>query len=543
MFGRATAKQKAPKGLPATGELTPLTVPYKGLNARSPFAVMDGQYAISAINVTAEAFGMRSRKGYLEWANSIPGGTLIPVSTIMSYWPATAVANKIFAAKGNVIYNVTAGGTGPWVAELGVAGTSDYWTAINYQNIAGSFMTITNDNGGYSYYNGAAWATPTMGVGVGQIANVNPALFCHVAQWGKRLWFTEKNSTRAWYLPAENITGAATAFDFGSEFSKGGYLVMIVSWTIDGGNGMDDKLVAVGSNGDVVIYAGTDPATPDTFSKVGSFNCGPLPSGRRCASQDGGEVYILSQLGLVPLSKLLIATSISAEAQQHISYLVDPLITSFMKSYAYSAGWQLFSLPREELQLIGVPRASLTRNCEFLAYKVPTQAWSTVKDTTYAHMVTIGTTIYAGTTDGRVVKAYEGQLDNILIGQTTGNPIKCQVTPAYNPLGDKAGFQRRITMVRPSFLGAAAPVVSVKVLVDYSPAGALTVPSLPTIQDSQWNLGVWDTAKWGGLLAPIRKWLGCYGVGYAATPQIDYACAGDTLLTSIDFWTIPGGPL
>jgi len=64
---------------------------------------------------------------------------------------------------------------------------------------------------------------------------------------------------------------------------------------------------------------------------------------------------------------------------------------------------------------------------------------------------------------------------------------------------------------------------------------------LPIIVDSYWDIDKWDEARWAGLHEPIRNWLGVHGIGFVGTVQMDYRASGDTLLTSIDFWTQQGG--
>lgn len=554
---------------PQTGKLAPMLLPFRGINAQAPFAQMSREYGISLVNVLAESYGLRTRRGYTEYATNIPG--IVPVKTMLSYLPGSAAAStysavgptlteitgrffaskpsllgpppgKLFAAKGGFLYSVGAGGIGPWVAEPIVTGTSDYWTQTNFQNVAGTFLCITNDNGGYAIYNGAVWAVPTMGGGAGQIANVDPATFCFVFAWKKRLWFIQKDTSKAWYLPVGQITGAATEFDFGEQFKHGGALAALSSWTVDGGDGLDDKLVAVSYEGDVVLYSGIDPSSATDFQKVGSWYVGPLPVGRRAVTPDGGEVHILSQFGLTPLSKLISQESLEAEAQQHISYLIDPIITWLMQQFSNYNGWQVLPLPKEELIIIGLPPEATAGIPSYLAYKVTQKGWSVIQSTGYISFVNIGPLIYAGTLDGRVVRAFDGPVDNILLGAVEGTAISCQVTPSYQPLGTE-GLQKIISLVRPSFLCRVTPSLRVTVLPDYGTPKQVTLPTLPNVSESLWHTAAWNAAVWSGILSPIREWLGCSGLGFAATVQLDYVAGGDTVLTNIDFWVEQGGPL
>jgi hypothetical protein len=529
---------------------------------------MKPEYAISLVNVIAEAYGMRSRKGYTEWANNIPGSG--EIGTMLSYYPATAVpvpaalpaqmdvartmivsrASKagpppgtLFAARDNSLYDVTAGGPGPWTAEAVVNGGSPLWYGVNYQNVAGSFLVICNDAGGYAIYDGTDWAMPIAGDGTaGTISGVDPADLAFVTTWKKRLWFIENDSTRAYYLPVGQITGIVKEFDFGEQFKHGGKLAALASWTVDGGDGMDDHLVGVSSQGDVVIYKGNDPDIAEAFQVHGSWYVGPLPAGRRQVTAWGGDVHILSQFGMVPVSKLLTATSISAEAQMNLTHLIDPFIARLMQDYAGLRGWSILDGSKEELVLVGIPKEAAKFGGQFLAFKTTTQSWTRFSGTTYTHIINIGQLMYAGTTDGRVVRAFDGPLDNVLIGANAGQAIPCQVTPAYQSMGSPA-LQKRFILVRPSFLSTVTPKLTMQILTDYGAPKPPIVPTLPEILQSRWDEALWDQDVWSGIQEPIREWLGATGKGFAATAQLDYSCGGDTILTAIDFWTEEGGVL
>jgi hypothetical protein len=555
---------------PQVGNLTPLAIPARGLNARDALSVMGPEFAIQLENVIVEPYGLRTRKGYSEWATNVGPG--VPISTMMSYYPATASpaplavpasfglrsnlqrliveprvvdppppAGKLFAATGGSIFDVTLGGVGPWAPQAGVGGGSDFWTWLNFQNIAGAFLVACNNAGGYAIYNGAAWSVPVQGVGVGQIDHVNPALFCYVTAHMRRLWFIEKDATSAWYLPVDQITGAATEFDFGSQFKHGGALQELVSWTIDGGAGVNDYLVAISSQGDVVVYKGTDPNDPNDWSLVGVWYVGALAVGRRACVNTGGDVQILSHFGVTPLSLLLAAKELGTLEAKRTSYLISPLIARLMRDYSTLPGWAISVVPKEELLTIRVPTGALNVGGQFLVLKTLTAGWSVLRELPYADFVTVDYACFAGTTDGRVVRAFNGVLDNVRLASTIlGDPIQCRVTPAFQPMGTP-GQQKVFKLVRPTFLTTMTPSLVMQILTDYGPPRPAITPTLPTIEQSLWDQAKWNLNKWSGLQAPIKEWLGCHGVGFTATVQLDYRCGGDTLLASIDFWSEQGG--
>ena len=82
----------------------------------------------------------------------------------------------------------------------------------------------------------------------------------------------------------------------------GGYLVAAGTWTIDAGYGVDDNLVFITSNGEVIVYSGTDPSDITKFALVGVWRIGK-PVGKRCLMKYGGDMIILTYNGLYPLDR------------------------------------------------------------------------------------------------------------------------------------------------------------------------------------------------------------------------------------------------
>ena len=559
-----------PRAKPQTDKIHPVGIPFKGLNTVSPYGSMTEGDAISLNNVIVESYGLRTRKGYTAWATGFPDNT--PINSILNYYPSTYDANQsfklgslnyqdmaghmmvsprsalgpgpgtIFAAQGTKLYDVTAGGPGPWVAEVGVTGASDTWVGVNYQNVAGQFLLIANEAGGYAIYDGTSWFTPVAGIGPTNIDGVDPTKICWVTTWKERVWFFVKDSTVGYYLPPGQLTGKATAFDFGTQMDHGGSLSFLGGWTVDGGIGTDDYLVAIGSQGDVVIYKGTDPNDISSFALHGVWYSGPLPVGLRAVDGGGGDISILTQFGVVSVSNLLKVSTEAAQMKAHLSKNVDPLVAALMRDYSTLKGWQLITLAKEELTLVRAPPllTSYIQN-SFLAFKTTTEAWSVLSDLPYAHIVNTGSVAYAGTMFGTVVRAFDGSIDNVGLDGVGGNGIRCRVTPAYSALGSP-GLNKHIKMIRPFFIAVAAPYIEFTVLTNYEPPVSVFIPSI--VQGDFggiWDVSKWNIGKWGGGVTSIHYWYGCTGWGHAVTVQLDYTTGGDTVLMGLDYWLGVGG--
>ena len=584
---------------PQTGRLARVPLPVGGLNVRDAYEVMPPTDAVVLTNMLSGTYGLSTRKGYQEWATDLPG--LSNVGTIMSFYPSVAapsgvnngfassmaqnsmqlpfaqklanvaVGGKIFACTSKQIYDITAGGTGPWTPQAGLGVVdSDYWIWRNFQNAAGSFLVACNDEGAYCVYGGAGFsdgfsdgfrieasgfARIAEGEGFGNINGVNPDLFCYVMSWKRRLWFVEKDSTRAWYLPPEQLTGEVFQFDFGPMFRAGGHLVALANWTIDGGEGIDDYLVAFGSEGDVVIYKGYDPDSadvdPNAFMLHGIWYVGPLPAGRRQVDPYGGDVYVLSVQGLNQVSKLVPMSSLEPESIRRMSYKIDPLLNDLVQRTSEDKGWFLKAIPREQMTMIGSPEVLAGQGVQEFAYAVPTQAWSIFRElpiaciTTHANLVFGGTSEFGPDAGGKVFLMFDNTLDGVPLEPTAddaGKLIASSVIPAYSSYGT-VGMWHSVPMIRPMIVADVVPSYSVGLLTDFQyPEFRSTIP-IPPVGSSLWDQALWDQGKWTGSPRPIRKWVAVQGGGYACTCQIDMTSTGNTKLPAIDAWLQDGGPL
>lgn len=590
------------KALPRTGELKQGVLPTLGLNARDSYVDMSPADAVSLRNLISDVGGLKVRLGYQEWAANLPNN--LPVPTIMSYYPATAdqsgvtpllyptgkksamhekplrvavegieLGGQLFACTNFQIYDVTAGGEGPWVPETGVGTvTSDYWIWRNFQNAGGNFLLATNYDGSYIVYGGAGFSSGfdsgfavdgsgftriTQGEEVQQIQGVDPNLFAYVAVWKGRVWFVQKESTKAWYLPPAQVAGEAHLFDFGPQFRHGGHLVALANWTIDGGEGIDDYLVAVGSEGDVVIYKGYDPdaagENPDAFQLHGVWYIGPLPQGRRQVDPYGGDVYIFSAMGVKQVSKLVNPTDVLDQSGENISAKIDPTLTAIVDLLPTATNFYVKALPNENAFVVGTPEVLAGEGVVPYYYAIPKKAWSPLYAlpvefwATHDHLTFAGTNRTGLQLGGVVYLMFENQLDDVklnpLLPNAEGVFILSRMIPAYSDL-DSPGLWKNFPMVRPTLLASENPSFALSVLVDYAlpnQAPVFGTGGVPT--SSLWNEALWDVGVWAGAFKTVREWIATEGGGYSATIQIDFFSLGGTRVVTYDWWITPGGPL
>jgi len=244
--------------------------------------------ALFLFNMYPKEFGTAVRNGTKEWCEPVPLGD--GVKTIIPFNAAECECeiDKLFAVTNDGIYDISTEGGAPakvydWPAKTTRAG----WCSWHYYTtIAGSFLLVCDLENGYVVYDETAdtWAP-------GAVTGPDPGVTLDfVMVWKNRVWLVEQSSGRAWYLPVGQLTGDATAFTFGNKFKYGGYLKGLYNWTVDGGEGVDDYLVAVSEAGDRSSIKATTrrpPVTSGSRATGGSVKChvtggSRLPSAATC---------------------------------------------------------------------------------------------------------------------------------------------------------------------------------------------------------------------------------------------------------------------
>jgi hypothetical protein len=525
--------------------------PTNGINARDGIAAMGEQDAVLLVNWIPDTYGVRCRKGYQEWAKNFPS---TDVEAVFSYvgrttsFPGgsfltvpTSMPGFLFAATKDGIYNITTSTASPGLSKaLSGAANAGWIQTAMLGNTAGHFLLCTSETDGYLYFDGAAWTTVTLGGGAGQVSGKDPATFVQVLVHKKRAWFVERNSTNAWYLAADAITGAATQFDFGSQFKSGGQLSYLAKWTIDAGEGIDDFLVAVSSMGDVVVYKGTNPAVAADWTIVGTWNIGQVPVGRRAFTQFGGDLVLISADGIFPMSYVTRggADSLLLSGQEYASMIRQPLAQDLGSTFT-ARGWDVLLHPKERVLCINVPNYSGRTNFQY-CMSTSKKAWCYLHDIpVYCYGTSAGYS-FAGTKDGRVLLIFSGYFDNLLLGANSGNGISGAIVPAFSAF-EAPTVDKIFTMVRPTFQSVDTPNIVLGISVDYELAEPQGTPAFSPITQDVWDTGLWDIAVWGGATRIFKEWQGVGGVGFVGAASLSTLCVGDTTLVSLDYMMGGGG--
>ncbi len=471
-----------------------LAAPVGGLNTRDALGAMPDTDAVILQNYFPATTDVRARFGYTRWATGM--GSM--VETILAYSGGTT--DKLFSIAGGSVYNCTAGGA---VGAAELAGLSNSrWQYVNIATPGGNFIEMVNGTDAPVLYDGTTWSNPSItGVTASQLNNIN----VHK----NRLWFCQNGSLKAWYLPVQSVAGAVNALDLSSFAPHGGYLMAMGTWTMDAGYGIDDMAVFVTSNGDVLVYRGTDPSSASTWALVGVFYTGS-PIGRRCFTKYKGDLLLICQDGLAPLSAYLQSSRLNARAllTDKIQFTISNAVTQFGNNF----GWECLAFSGENMLILNVPYGTQTGQQQLVMNTI-SGAWGNFTNWNAACWELYQDRPYYGSY-GFLAKAWEGNTD-------AGDDIPFDGLQAFNSFGN-SGYLKRFTMIRPTLYCNGAPAVQGNMNLDYDTAPPTATFSITPTTYASWDgaTSTWDNALWGASLSVSRNWQGASGVGYVAAPRV-----------------------
>ena len=482
--------------------------PVGGWNARDSIANMEPLDAVQLINFFPTISNCVLRGGSTNWATGMTG----QVQTIMVYNGSTS--SKMFAAVGTPdlkFYDASTAGAATATTVTGL--TNAIWEYINITTTGGTYLYAVNGVDKPRLYDGTSWvaidaaSTPA-------ITGVTTTTLSNVTLFKNRLWFIQKDTLKAWYLPTSSVGGAAQALDLSSIAKFGGKLVDLDTWTIDAGYGVDDNLVFVTSNGEVIVYRGTDPASDATWALTGVWKLGS-PIGNRSMLKWGGDLLILTYDGLMPMAQSLQSSRLDPRVA--LSNKIQGAIVAATAAYSSSTvGWQVYYNARRNAVWINVPIAEGQQ--EQYVMNTITTSWAQFQGWTANVWETYNDNPYYGG-NGVVVRAW----DDTYVDNTSN--ISTNVFQAFNYF-DSRGVKKYFTRARPSIFTNGAPAIFVGINVDFNVDDTTAPISASASAVGLWDAGTWDSALWGSGLQITNNWQGVTGLGYCGSIQLKSASSG-----------------
>lgn len=494
--------------------------PVGGWNARDPLGAMDPKDAVILDNWFPKPSFCVVRSGFTDWATGIPG----TVESIMGYEAANGT-ETLFAASNNAgacaVYNVTSSGAVGAAVVTGL--TNARFQHVNFTTPGGSFLFLVNGADSARHWNGTVWTVPA-------ITGVTSSTLSDVTVHKSRLWFAQTNSLSLWYLPVNSVAGAAAEFPLGSIFRSGGSVAAIGNWTIDAGQGVDDHLVIVTTEGEVAVYKGSDPSVASLWYLVGVWQIG-TPVGRRCLTKYAGDLLILCKDGLLPLSDALQSTRVNNRVA--LTDKIQNAISEATTTYGSTFGWEVELYPPENMLIVNVPTSSTL--AEQYVMNTISRAWCKFTGWNARCWELFNDRLFFGTA-GKVCRAWDGTAD-------AGVSITAEALPAFNYFGARTQL-KQWQLVRPVLSVSAIPGVLLGLNTDFDTTPPSGVPSFSSTPNSLWNTAIWGSGIWAGPNNIRRDWQAVSGLGYCAAAHMKVTSSvAATEWASIDYVFQNGGVL
>jgi hypothetical protein len=309
---RQATSRKVQKGR-GTAQPFFFPAPVGGMNTRDPPALVPITEAWLMSGLYPAAAGLRLRPGYTEHTTGV---SPTAVETLMVYTNNSGT-ESMFAARGTAFYDVSVAGALGAAVVSGL--TNALWQYVNYTNSSGTaYLCAFNGTDSPRYWDGATWTAIT-GVSTPAITGLTTSTIISACVHQRRIFLVQVNSLKLWYLPIDSVGGAAKALELGGIAYKGGYIMAAESWTVDGGDGIDDLLVCYTSEGQVIAFSGTDPSSASTWVHTGTWDISE-PINRRSLYSYRGDVLIMSRAGIASLRRVMAGdTTASAMVTDKIS--------------------------------------------------------------------------------------------------------------------------------------------------------------------------------------------------------------------------------
>ena len=235
------------------------------------------------------------------------------------------------------------------------------------------------------------------------MTGVNTSVLSALWEHKSRLWAVQSGTLSAWYLPVDSRSGAATEFPLNGIFKKGGQLIFGATWSLDSGDGLDDVNLFVTDQGEIAVYQGTDPSSASTWALVGVYKIG-RPLGKNAFFQAGGDVAILTDDGIVPVSQAIKQDRAALQASA-LTYPIERRWRQAVRLYnGTDRAFEGLLWPQQAMLLVTVPVAAGEEPYSLIANS-RTGAWARYTGWDARCMALLGNRVFFGTSTGTILEA------------------------------------------------------------------------------------------------------------------------------------------
>lgn len=499
--GRKPVRQSAQT--PQVYKTVSIPAPSLGLIANTNLDTPKPGGAYLLENIIPTATGARLRRG--SERHAIVSTDESPVVSLFQY--VNGNAKYKFAATATDIYDITA----PSFADLefltdssgsfltlptgeflitsdpaaatisGFAGGE--WSSVQFATSGGVYLRLVNGVDTPLVFDGTSFGTSPAITSLD--VSFDPRNLSYTWVHQQRVFFVEKDTLSAWYLPADSIGGAAVELPLAGVFNLGGSLLFGSTWSLEtGAGGLSEQCIFVTTEGEVAVYQGADPSTSSTWAKVGIYKIGK-PLGPNAHFRAGGDIVIATDIGLIPLSQA-IQKDFAVLSPSAVSASIETIWNDEV-TLRSGGDWNCIVWSKNQIAIIVPPKLS-GQSAVMYAVNTRTGGWAKITGWDATCLLVYEDRLYFGTDDGHILEA-----------NVTGLDVAETYTGKYIPLFsdyDMPGY--KTSGMSRTVLRAPTPVTDkMSMLAEYSTS--LPTPPDATVisQSGTWGTAVWGTDTWG----------------------------------------------
>jgi hypothetical protein len=579
------AKQKQHEQIAQTASLpAPTNGWYVGDNQATP----PEKTAIIMNNAFPQLDYVRPRRGSQPWASGCGG----PITSLLPW--TTGVTSRLFAVANGGIFDASSAGPvgAPAVTGLG----SSYMVYTQFAGFGQTYLVAVNGVDPVQIFDGVGWnrtypATGTLTSGSPDITGLSPTTnlqnfmavsgtgvppgstisglsgstatlsanatasgaqtltfyqnapitgypgtgFSYVWSYKGRLYFVDDHTRDVYYLGLGAIGGPATLLPLTAFFKFGGYIIAGGTWAIDSTSGAFQAWVCISSEGEVLMYNGDYPGAVN-WAQLGAYKCS-RPLGPLCLMPAGGDLVVMTEDGVVAMSKVMTLDQIALE-NVAVTKPIAPAWRSAVLARNGLPGWQILPWPLESMAVVNLPKTSQSDFTQFIA-NARTGAWAQYLGYDANCFAVFQDNLYYGDSLGTVMQAETGGSDAGLNNYTTS------ILMGFSTLGAATSL-KQVRMVKPYVLATAPTAPQVSIAVDYN-VGLPQAPAPSNVASGAlWDVAKWDQAVWGGGLTSQTAWMDAQGLGTAIAICYQLTTGSGTVapdirIAAFDILFEPGG--
>lgn len=510
-----------------------LPAPTRGLIETENLSFMQPGGAMVVNNWFPTIRGLKLRGGCTRWCDLHPGladNDPLRVPVISAFEYVDGLNHRMFAGQQTKLFDVT----NPTAVLVKSGQTSGNYSAAQLSNAAGRWLIAVNDAGNEPLrYDGTTWTTMAAGDMTGP-GGIPRAKLVYVWKYRNRLFFIEQSSMNAWYLGIDAVGGALNIIPLSGAATKGGNLLFGATWSIDAGDGIDDKCVFCTDQGELLIFTGSNPGDAANWRQEGRYQVAP-PMGMNAHINLGGDLLIATVEGIVPVSKAI--TKSATELQlAALSYNIN---RSWREQVLEKREfhWSMEKWDEQGGLFVATPGSKTNKWHAFAANSV-TLAWCRIWGWDVWCWMRLRGDMFFGTGNGIVMQADRTGYDD-------GRSYLASMVGGWSIFQQQA--QTSVWhQARASFSSAAGQPFQpqLSACTDFLiklPPPPVAGPD-PGVADV-WDQGLWDQALWDQpslSVPPIRNtlWVSIGKTGYTHAPVVQVTVAQqakpDVELISID---------